>query len=78
MQSREGRGYEMTAAASGERRDLEYGVLGPLRVTRTGASLSLGGPQQRAVLALLLVEADKVVSVSHLADALWGDCPPVR
>ena len=78
MQSREGRGYEMTAAKSSEGRDLEYGVLGPLRVTRTGASLSLGGPQQRAVLALLLVEADKVVSVSHLADALWGDCPPVR
>jgi YVTN family beta-propeller protein len=68
----------MTAAASNERPDLEYGVLGPLRVTRSGTSLSLGGPQQRAVLALLLLEANKVVSVSHLADALWGDCPPVR
>jgi hypothetical protein len=68
----------MTAAASNERRDLEYGVLGPLRVTRSGTLLPLGGPQQRAVLALLLLEADKVVSVSQLADALWGDCPPVR
>src|SRR6476469_739899 len=68
----------MTAAASDERRDLEYGVLGPLRVTRSGTLLPLGGPQQRAVLAWLRLEANKVVSVSHLADALWGDCPPVR
>jgi YVTN family beta-propeller protein len=68
----------MTAAASSERRGLQYGVLGPLRVARSGTSLPLGGPQQRAVLAQLLVEADKVVSVSQLADALWGDCPPSR
>ena len=68
----------MAAAASSDRRGLQYGVLGPLRVTRSGTPLPLGGPQQRAVLALLLVEADKVVSVSQLADALWGDCPHVR
>ena len=68
----------MAAATSTERRGLQFGVLGPLRVTRSGTPLPLGGPQQRAVLALLLIEADKVVSVSQLADALWGDCPPAR
>ena len=68
----------MAAATSTERRGLQFGVLGPLRITRSGTPLPLGGPQQRAVLALLLVEADKVVSVSQLADALWGDCPPAR
>ena len=65
----------MAAAASSDRRGLQYGVLGPLRVTRSGTPLPLGGPQQRAVLALLLVDADKVVSVSQLADALWVIAP---
>jgi DNA-binding SARP family transcriptional activator len=38
--------------------------------------LPLGGPQQRAVLAILLTEADSTVSIHRLADALWGDRVP--
>jgi DNA-binding SARP family transcriptional activator len=55
---------------------LRFGLLGPLRVTRAGVPVSLGGRQQRAVLALLLAEADAVVSVGRLADALWGEHVP--
>jgi DNA-binding SARP family transcriptional activator len=55
---------------------LHFAVLGPLQVTRKGERLALGGPQQRAVLALLLAEAGAVVSVGRLADALWGEDTP--
>jgi DNA-binding SARP family transcriptional activator len=36
----------------------------------------LGGPRQRAVLALLLVEANWVVSLDRLAEDIWGGRPP--
>jgi DNA-binding SARP family transcriptional activator/basic membrane lipoprotein Med (substrate-binding protein (PBP1-ABC) superfamily) len=38
--------------------------------------ISVGGPKQRAVLALLLLQADEVVSVERLIDEVWGDDPP--
>jgi DNA-binding SARP family transcriptional activator len=51
-------------------------MLGPLRVERRGEPLRLGGRQQRAVLAALLIEANHVVSLDRLADALWGQRVP--
>ncbi|MFF4258019.1 BTAD domain-containing putative transcriptional regulator [Streptomyces sp. NPDC001663] len=54
----------------------EFGLLGPLRVLRSGSALPLGGPRQRAVLALLLIEADKTVPLDRLVDEVWGDDPP--
>src|SRR5439155_21516139 len=39
-------------------------------------SLPLGGPKQRAVLALLLLDAGRVVSSDRLIDVLWGEQPP--
>jgi DNA-binding SARP family transcriptional activator len=54
---------------------LSFGVLGPLHVSRAGGTLALGGRQQRAVLAMLLLEADTVVSVDRLRDAIWGEHP---
>jgi YVTN family beta-propeller protein len=36
----------------------------------------LGGPRQRAVLALLLLEANQVVSMDRLAEDIWGGDPP--
>ena len=38
--------------------------------------MPLGGPRQRAVLALLLLEANRVVSMDRLAEDLWGGHPP--
>jgi ABC-type transport system substrate-binding protein/DNA-binding SARP family transcriptional activator len=60
--------------AGGADADHEYafGVLGTLRVTRGGVPLSLGGRQQRAVLARLLLADDAGLTVDQLADALWA------
>ena len=51
-------------------------VLGPVEVRRDGEALDLGGPQQRAVIAHLALDAGRVVSVERLIDRLWGDTPP--
>jgi DNA-binding SARP family transcriptional activator len=50
---------------------VEFHVLGPLEVTAGGRSLAIGGPRTRAVLALLLVKANTVVSGDRLAEELW-------
>jgi predicted ATPase/DNA-binding SARP family transcriptional activator len=54
----------------------EFGLLGPLLVRRDGAPLPLGGPKLRTLLAILTLEANKVVSADHLVDSLWGENPP--
>jgi DNA-binding SARP family transcriptional activator len=46
----------------------EFGILGPVQVVLSGRAVPLGGPRQRAVLALLLLEADRVVSIYWLAE----------
>ncbi|HSJ91289.1 MAG TPA: BTAD domain-containing putative transcriptional regulator [Ilumatobacter sp.] len=51
-------------------------VLGRVEVRRDGTPVDLGGPQQRAVIAHLALEADRVVSVERLIDRIWGDDPP--
>src|SRR5215470_12728285 len=53
-----------------------FGVLGPLQVLRSGRAVPLGGPRQRAVLALLLLEAGRVVSMDRLAEDVWAGHPP--
>ncbi len=55
---------------------LELGVLGPVLAVRDGHELRLGGPKPRAVLALLLVDAGRVVPVEYLAEVLWRGAPP--
>ena len=54
----------------------QFRLLGPLRVTVDGRELDLGGPQQRALLALLALSAGSAVPPAQLIDALWGDAPP--
>src|SRR5207253_9589665 len=56
--------------------ELDFRVLGPLQIAANGALLPLGGAKQRAVLALLLLQANEVVSSDRLIDELWGDSPP--
>jgi DNA-binding SARP family transcriptional activator/Tfp pilus assembly protein PilF len=55
---------------------LELGILGPVRAVRAGGDVALGGPKQRAVLALLLVDAGRVVPAEYLAEVLWRGSPP--
>ena len=50
--------------------------MGPLQVAANGTFLPLGGAKQRAVLAVLLLHANEVVSTDRLIDDLWGDSPP--
>jgi DNA-binding SARP family transcriptional activator len=55
---------------------MDFGILGPLEVSDAGRVLPLGGTKQRALLALLLIHANEVVSSGRLVDELWGDDPP--
>jgi peptide/nickel transport system substrate-binding protein len=55
---------------------VEFGVLGPVEARRDGRELLLGGPKQRALLAILLLHANEVVSRDRLIDGLWGERPP--
>ena len=55
---------------------VEYRLLGPLEADVDGRQARLGGPKQRAVLALLLCQPNTVVPASRLIDGLWGDAPP--
>ncbi len=55
---------------------LELRMLGPVRAARDGRELGLGGPKQRAVLALLLVDAGRVVPAEYLTEMLWRGTPP--
>jgi DNA-binding SARP family transcriptional activator len=55
---------------------LEFRVLGPLEVLAEASLVELGGPKQRALLALLLLDAGRAVSTDRLIDALWGEHPP--
>jgi DNA-binding SARP family transcriptional activator len=54
----------------------EFRILGPLEVSDETGALLLGGLKQRAVLAMLLLEPGRIVSVDRLIDALWGEQPP--
>jgi DNA-binding SARP family transcriptional activator len=51
---------------------VEFRILGPLEVVDRGRVRTLGGPRQRALLALLLTRANEVVSTDRLIDELWG------
>src|SRR6266516_6522904 len=55
---------------------MEFLVLGPVEVRIDGKAVPLGGPKQRALLALLLLNANKPVSRSRLIDAVWGERAP--
>ncbi|MFB9177306.1 BTAD domain-containing putative transcriptional regulator [Dactylosporangium sucinum] len=56
---------------------LDFRILGPLEVrTPTGEPLDLGARKQRAVLALLLVDPGRVVSLDRIVHGLWaGEAP---
>lgn len=49
-----------------------FSVLGPLTVTLDGSPLAVGGPKQKAVLALLLLSNGNVVALDRISEALWG------
>ena len=52
---------------------LEFRILGPLVVRVDGVAVPIGGPKQRALLALLLLSANRVVSRDRLIDELFAE-----
>jgi predicted ATPase/DNA-binding SARP family transcriptional activator len=67
------------AVSSGDRgKHFEFRLLGPFEVLSDGAALPVGGPRQRSLLAVLLLNANKVVRRDALIDAVWGEDPPAR
>src|SRR5664279_33508 len=55
---------------------VEIRVLGRLEVWDGQVPLAIGGTKQRAVLAMLALRANKIVSTDFLVDGLWGEAPP--
>ncbi|WP_405090161.1 tetratricopeptide repeat protein [Micromonospora sp. NBC_01392] len=55
---------------------MRWSLLGPVQVTADGRVLPIDRPQQRAVLALLLLNAGRLVPLGQLVSALWGTDPP--
>src|SRR5215218_4760773 len=54
----------------------DYRLLGPLEVLHRGEAVPTGGQRKRALLARLLLEANRTVSIDALVDALWGEHVP--
>lgn len=57
-------------------RPLMIGLLGPLSVRLNETPVTASAPKQRQVLALLALNAGRVVTIPTLIEELWGDCPP--
>jgi len=55
---------------------MEFRLLGPLEVCDDGEVVKLGGPKQRALLAYLLLNANRAIALDRIIDALWGERPP--
>ena len=55
---------------------LRFGVLGPLQMSANGTDLPLGAAKQRAVLALLLINRNRIVPSDSVIDAVWQQRPP--
>jgi SARP family transcriptional regulator, regulator of embCAB operon len=58
------------------RSDLAFGVLGPLQMRVGDTEVPLGTPKQRAVLAMLVINRNRPVSIESLLGAAWDQWPP--
>ena len=55
---------------------VRYAILGPIGLCDGERRVAVGGPRQVALLALLLLNANRAVSTDELIDALWGEAGP--
>src|SRR6202011_4112616 len=55
---------------------MDFRILGPLEVCDGDRAVGLGGDKQRALLAVLLLHRNEVVSADRLIDELWGQRLP--
>ncbi|HKE97319.1 MAG TPA: BTAD domain-containing putative transcriptional regulator [Actinomycetes bacterium] len=54
---------------------MEFRLLGPLEVCDRGRKVTIGGPKVRALLAVLLLRANRPVGTEQLIEALWDERP---
>ena len=69
----------ITTPSSGKNdygQDMRFEVLGSIEAFEKRRRLSVGGPKQRTVLALLIARAGSAVSTDFLVDGVYGDEPP--
>src|SRR5882672_9104709 len=55
---------------------MRFVVLGPVCVRAGGGETALPASRERTLLAVLLLEPNRVVPVDQLVDAVWGEDPP--
>ncbi|HZM75600.1 MAG TPA: BTAD domain-containing putative transcriptional regulator [Candidatus Limnocylindrales bacterium] len=55
---------------------MRFRILGPLRVRTSGGWEPVAAERQRLILAVLLADAGRAVSIESLVDAVWGERPP--
>lgn len=55
-----------------------YRLLGGVSATVGGEPVDLGPPKQRAIIAVLALEAGRLVPVDRLVDVVWGDRVPAQ
>ncbi len=71
-----GRGLVLGGSVVGGQKVLSFRILGPFEVIERERSLGLGGPKQRALLAVLLLHRCEAVATDRLIDELWGERAP--
>jgi predicted ATPase/DNA-binding SARP family transcriptional activator len=69
-------GVHIGSAVDRSRGAVEFRVLGPIEAVVDGQTVPLGGPRQRALLALLLLRPGRTVSADQLIDSMWAEEPP--
>ncbi|MGO4418750.1 winged helix-turn-helix domain-containing protein, partial [Streptomyces sp. MCAF7] len=55
---------------------LRFGLLGPVQAAHDGEDITLGPPQRRAVLAILLLSPGQAVTIATLRERIWAGAPP--
>jgi DNA-binding SARP family transcriptional activator len=56
--------------------EFRFKILGPVGLTVDGTDIEIGASRQRALLAMLLSDANRVLYPSSLIEGIWGDAPP--
>ena len=56
--------------------EAEFGLLGPLRITLDARRIAVPSAKERALIAVLIIDVERPVSITQLIDAIWGDDPP--
>jgi DNA-binding SARP family transcriptional activator/predicted negative regulator of RcsB-dependent stress response len=55
---------------------MEFGILGPLRIVVNGRQIGVASDKQRALMAQLLLRANRTVTIERLVDGVWPERPP--